>query len=216
MINLGAFLSYVFTVSITPGPNNIMSMANAGKFGYKKTLEFLLGISTGFIIIMILCSYFNLLLFNLIPKVKIFMGILGAGYMLYLAINIMKIEEKADDTEDEKLTDENKTYQFSKGKKDLNSFFTGMTMQFINPKVILYGITVISNFIIPYYKSPIALILFSIFLAFICFIATSCWALFGSLFKRFLSKYRKQFNIVMGMLLIYSAFSISGITHLFN
>lgn len=216
MFNLSAFLSYVFVVTFTPGPNNIMSMANSSRFGYKKTLEFISGISIGFFVIMMLCSYFNLMLFNLMPKVKIFMGILGAGYMIYLAIKIMKSKEKVDDRNAEDIIDENGTNKSSEGNDDFNSFFTGLTMQFVNPKVIIYGLTVISNFIIPYYKSDIALILFSFFLALIGFMATSSWALFGSLFNRFLSKYRKQFNMVMGLLLIYSALSISGITHLFN
>jgi threonine/homoserine/homoserine lactone efflux protein len=84
-------------------------------------------------------------------------------------------------------------------------------MQFFNPKVILYGITVIATFIIPYYKSDFSLILFSLFLAFIGFVATLCWALFGALFQNFLTKYSKQFNIVMGLLLVYCAISISGL-----
>lgn len=215
MFNLGAFLSYVFVVSFTPGPNNIMSMANASKFGYKKTLEFISGVCTGFFVIMILCSYFNLLLFNLMPKVKIFMGILGAVYMIYLAVKIMKSKEEVDDKDDKDIPDENKFQKSNKDKNNISSFFTGIAMQFVNPKAILYGITVISNFIIPHYKSNIALIMFSIFLALIGFMSTSFWALFGSLFNKFLSKYRKQFNIAMGLLLIYSAISISGITHLF-
>lgn len=214
MLNLGAFLSYVFAVTFTPGPNNIMSMANASKFGYKKTLEFIFGIFIGFIVIMLICSYSNLLLFSLMPKIQVFMGIIGSGYMIYLAIIIMKSDNSFND-KDSKGSDENKNSKDSKDNNKLNLFFTGMTMQFVNPKVILYGITVISNFIIPYHNSNVALVTFSVFLAFIAFISTSCWALFGSLFNKFLSKYIKQFNLVMGLLLIYSAFSISGITHLF-
>ncbi len=160
MFNLGAFLSYVFVVTFTPGPNNIMSLSNASRFGYKKILKFISGISTGFLVIMLLCSYFNLLLFNILPRVKVFMSILGSIYMIWLAIKVMKSKEKVDDIGSEEVVDESKTNKLSKGSKDLNSFFTGMTMQFVNPKVILYGITVISNFIIPYYKSNVALILF--------------------------------------------------------
>lgn len=205
MFNIAAFLSYVFVVTFTPGPNNILSIASASKYGFKKTLKFISGVFIGFFIIMLLCSYFNLLLYNIMPKVKIFMGLFGAVYMVYLSIKIIKNEEKNNDES---------TSQYNMDKDSINSFFTGVTMQFVNPKVILYGITVISNFIIPYYNSNIALILFSIFLALVGFIATSCWALFGSLFNRFLSKYKKQFNILMGLLLIYSALSISGIMQL--
>lgn len=209
MFNLSAFLSYAFVVSFTPGPNNIISLASATKYGFRKTLRFILGVFIGFFMIMLLCSYFNLLLFNIMPKVKIFMGLLGAVYMTYLAIKIIKSREQNSNSNTDKTTSKSNV-----DGNDINSFFTGVTMQFINPKVILYGITVISNFIIPYYNSNISLVLFSFFLALVGFMATSCWALFGSLFNRFLSKYRKQFNIIMGLLLLYSALSISGIMQL--
>ena len=191
MSNLIPFLSYVFVVTFTPGPNNIMSMANANKFGYRKTLKFILGIFLGFTIIMLLSSYFSLLLYNVLPKIKFAMSIIGAAYMVYLAYKIITSSDQADD-----------------GKEHLNSFFTGMLMQFVNPKVILYGITVVSNFIIPYYKSSITLFFFSILLASVAFMSISCWALFGVIFEKYLSKYRKPFNLVMGLLLIYSAISI--------
>lgn len=200
MFKIIPFLSYVFVVTFTPGPNNILSLVNANKFGYKKTFKFLLGIFTGFITIMLLCSYFNLLLFKIIPKVKIYMGILGATYMTYLAIKLIT----------------SKSQKNENNNQQLSTFYTGMLLQFVNPKVILYGITVISNFIIPYYKSNTSLILFSIFLASVAFIATSCWALFGMIFREFLSKYERPFNITMGLLLLYSAYSISGITNIFK
>jgi cysteine/O-acetylserine efflux protein len=202
-LNAFASLSYVFVVTFTPGPNNIMSMANAGKYGYKRTMVFITGMCTGFLMVMILSSYFNLLLYNLIPKVKTFMGLAGAGYIIYLSIRIMRSKDDINN----KINDGN--------RNNLNLYFSGMIMQFINPKVILYGITVISNFIIPYYKSNTALILFSVFLSLTAVISNLTWALFGSLLERVLSKYRKPFNIAMGLLLIYSAISISGIINLF-
>jgi len=135
------------------------------------------------------------------------MGFLGAFYMLYLAIKIIKSRPTTKDDQD----NPEKNEKF----KNLNLFLTGTTMQFINPKAILYGITVVSNFIIPFYKSNFSLLLFSLFLGFIAFLSTSSWALFGSLFNTFLSKYEKAFNFAMGILLIYSAISISGISNLF-
>lgn len=206
MFNLMAFLSYVVVVVFTPGPNTIMSMVNASKFGFRKTLRFITGAAAGFFIIIVLSGYFNLLLFNLLPKVKFFMGILGAVYMAYLAVVIIKHKDVSDD--------DNKKDSLEKDVS-LNSFYTGLMMQFINPKVILFGITVMSNFIIPYFKSNAILLGFSLLLALIAMSATTSWALFGSFFKVFLSKYRKQFNIAMGLLLIYSAVSISGILNLF-
>lgn len=205
MFQTGAFLSYVIVVSFTPGPNNILSMVNASRDGFKKTLRFLFGIFTGFFTLLILSSYFNLLLFNLMPKIKIVMSIIGAVYMTYLAIKIMKSKPANDKRNDDSRK--------SRGK--INSFSTGLAMQFINPKGVLYCITVVANFIIPYYKSGFTLFLFSLFLALVGFSSVCSWALFGSLFNRFIEKYQKLFNLAMGLLLFYSAYSISGISQMF-
>lgn len=198
MFSITAFLSYVFVTTFTPGPNNVMAMTNGNNFGYKKSFKFILGVTAGFAVIMILCSYLNLLLVNFIPKIKLLMDMLGVIYMLYLAIKILKSSSNNHDNQNESL----------------NTFTAGITMQFINPKVILYGITVTSSFILPYYNSTASLMLFSIFFAFIAFLSTSCWALFGSLFQKFLSKYNLLFNIIMALLLVYSALSVTELKHL--
>ena len=197
MINLLPFLSYVFVTSFTPGPNNIMSMVNARQYGFRKSFCFNLGVFGGFIILMLACSYFNLILFNLMPKIERFLGMFGSIYMLYLAYKIAFSNTIGTDPHSKKT----------------NTFFAGFRLQFVNPKVILYGITAIATFITPNYKSNLALILFSLFLAFIGFIGTLCWAVFGALLQNFLTKYNKQFNIIMALLLVYCAISISGLVH---
>ena len=93
---LVSFLLYVFVTSFTPGPNNIMAMLFANKYGFKKTIRFCLGVGAGFFVIMLLCSYFNLLLKNFIPKIEFLMMILGAVYMLYLAIKIIISKNNAE------------------------------------------------------------------------------------------------------------------------
>ena len=192
MINFIPFLSYVLVTTFTPGPNNIMSMTNANRDGFKKTLNFDLGVFAGFFVMMLACSYFNLLLFNLIPKIKIFMSIIGSAYMIYLAYKIYT----------------SKIVEGESNNTHINSFFTGLMMQFVNVKVILYGLTVVSSFIMPYSSNPAVLILFSLLLASLAFVSTACWAMFGALFQKFLSKYRKAFNTVMSLLLLYSAIAI--------
>jgi len=71
-----------------------MSMTLASQFGYIRTLRFILGIAVGFFVLMLLCGYFNLAIFRLIPKIKRTMTILGSLYMLYLAFKIMKTNSK--------------------------------------------------------------------------------------------------------------------------
>lgn len=192
MPNLAPFLSYVFVTTFTPGPNNIMSMSYSNHYGFRATHRFILGVFAGFFVIILMSSYLNLFLFNLIPRIKIFMEILGTVYMLYLAFKI--ITSKPGSNKD--------------NPENGNSFVSGFMLQFLNPKLILYCLTVISNFVIPYYRSSASLLLFSALLAFVGLLATTSWAFFGILFQKLLADYQIQFNLVMGLLLVYSAVSV--------
>lgn len=198
MFNFGLFISYAAIVSFTPGPNNIMSLYNASQKGFKKNIEFTLGVSSGFFVVMIFCSFFNYWLNNVLPTIQPFMSILGASYMMYLAFKIFKSKPPKDVGSTDKV---------------IINFKTGFMIQFVNPKAILYGITIVSSFIMPYFTSWIILVLFSTFLAFVALLSTSSWALFGSLFTKILTKYYKLFNLVMSGLLIYTALTIAGIIH---
>src|SRR5690625_171944 len=183
---------YAFVSSFTPGPNNVMALLFANQYGFKRTFKFCLGVGIGFLAIIILSSYFNLLLKNYIPKIEITMSIIGAAYMLYLAGKIIK--SKYEDQDNDGIEN--------------NGFIAGVLLQFVNPKGILYGITVVSTFVIPYHASNSSLLFYAVFLALIGFMGTLSWSVFGSVFKKFLAKYRSQFNIVMALLLMYSVVSI--------
>jgi cysteine/O-acetylserine efflux protein len=189
MANFYPFLAYVFVTTFTPGPNNIMSMSNAMRDGYKRTFGFLVGIFTGFLVVMLLSGLLNVVLVGLLPQVKFWLNILGAAYMVYLAIHII-LSKPAND---------------QPGAGALNSFAAGFSLQFINLKGILYGVTVFSIFIVPVYQNPLMVSLFALILALVGFLAISSWALGGNVFRHWLSKYYRLFNWTMGALLIYTA-----------
>jgi len=189
MANLYPFLAYVVVTTFTPGPNNILAMSNAMRFGYKRTLGFLVGMFTGFFLVMLACGLLNVALVNRLPQVRFWLNLLGAGYMVYLAFHIMRsgaMEDSAD-------------------KRDLNSFTVGFGLQFLNLKVILYGITVYAMSITPTFQNPATVSLFALVLAAIGFIAISCWALGGNIFRQTLRKHYRVFNLAMACLLIYTA-----------
>lgn len=192
MPNFTAFLSYVLVTTFTPGPNNIMSMSNANRYGFKKSISFNAGVLFGFFIIIALCSIFSVTLYSLIPSIKPIMTCIGAVYILWLAWKTYKSKPHSD----------------GGNEKNTNTFMSGFLLQFVNPKVILYGITTVSTFIVPYYRSVFILASFSALLASVAFISTCCWALFGSVFQRFLVKNNKAVNIVMALLLVYCAVSL--------
>ncbi|MET4562452.1 cysteine/O-acetylserine efflux protein [Lysinibacillus parviboronicapiens] len=187
-----SFLLFVFITSFTPGPNNFMALAFANKLGLKKTIPFCLGVGIGFFVITLLCSVFNIALTNVMPIIELPLTILGVGYMLYLAYKILT--SKANDSENIESTN--------------NLFLMGMLLQFVNPKGIFFGITVVASFILPYHNSYVSYFLFSLFLGMVGIMSTYSWGLFGCAFQKFLLQYRRQFNIVLAILLVYSAFSI--------
>ncbi len=185
------FLTYAIITAATPGPNNIMSMSNAGRLGFKKAMPFNFGIWTGFTIVMLLCTLFVSLLSSFIPMIELPMLIVGAAYMLYLAW---------------------KTYKSTPGieeKETKSGFFSGLILQFINPKIYIYCIVSMEAYILPYYGSqPLTLFGFALLLAFIGFLFTVCWSVFGSVFKLLFSKYAKTTNTIMALLLVYCAVSL--------
>ncbi|MEI3615055.1 LysE family transporter [Pseudogracilibacillus sp. SO30301A] len=189
-----SFLLFVLVSSFTPGLNNFMAMSFANKYGFKKTIEYSLGVAAGFFILTLICSLFNLLLINILPKIELPLTILGVSYMLYLAYKVL-------------LSIDNNSEQRENSDKKL--FVIGVLVQFINPKGILYGITVVSTFILPYYTSYFSYVIFSLFLGFIGLISSASWSLFGSFFQKALSQYRMLFNVIMALLLVYSAISIA-------
>jgi cysteine/O-acetylserine efflux protein len=187
--NFYPFLSYVLVTTFTPGPNNLMSMSNAARFGYKKTLGFLAGIFSGFLIIMLACGLLNVFLENLIPQVGFWLNLLGAAYMIYLAIHIARSAPVENDL----------------GGDQLNTFTAGFVLQFLNPKVILYGITVYALFITRVYPQWLVAATFAPLLASVGFISITCWALGGHVFHHFLNKYYRILNLLMAGLLVYPA-----------
>lgn len=191
MFPVSDFLIYCFITAYTPGANNLLSMSNAARLGFRKSVSFNFGITMGFLIVMTVCTLFSSTLYSALPKVKFYMQLLGAAYMLYLA---WKVWKTSSDLEVE-------------SRKE-SSFLSGMVLQFLNPKIYIYAITAMSLYILPLYHSVVALIVFVLILTIIGASGSYVWALFGSAFCRFFTKHTKGVNLVMALLLVYCAVSL--------
>ena len=115
MFRLYDFLIYCFITAYTPGANNLLSMSNAIRLGFRRSVRFNLGILAGFTVVMSICTAFSATLYSFLPKVKIVMQILGAAYMLYLAWKVWKSSNELS----------------ADGGKEA-SFLSGMVLQFAN------------------------------------------------------------------------------------
>lgn len=185
------FLIYCFVTAYTPGANNLLSMSNAARLGFRKSFRFNLGITMGFLIVMSVCTVFSSVLYSVLPKIKIFMQIAGAAYMLCLAWKVWKTSSD---------------FEAENGKE--SGFPEGMILQFMNPKIYIYAITAMSLYILPVFHSAAALIGFTLILTAIGASGSYVWALFGSAFCRFFARHTKAVNLIMALLLVYCAISL--------
>ncbi len=132
------------------------------------------------------------MLMHYIPVIKPVMRYIGAAYILWLAWTVWR----------------DKKHKNGGAALRGGDVYTGILMQFVNVKVILYGITVFSTFILPYYRSPVEILIFILLITVIGFSANLCWVLFGTVFQRVFTHHKKALNAVMALLLVYCAVSI--------
>jgi cysteine/O-acetylserine efflux protein len=191
--------AYILITTFTPGPNNITSTTAGASLGLKKSIPFLAGITSGVVVIMIISGYFNLFLSRQYSVIAGYIKWIGFFYMLWLAVSL---------------------FTHGKGKETRTpnfSFLSGMLLQLVNPKLILYGITLYGSFSKTLLRSGWSILISAIILTAVCFASILAWCLAGSAFQRFLKNKKTLliFNGAMAALLLYSAFSIilSGASH---
>ena len=197
-IDFVSLIPFVFITTFTPGPNNIACTTMAINFGLKRSMGFLYGIFFGFVSVLLLAGFFSNILLKTIPDLEPIMRWIGAAYILYLAYNILKAD-----------------YSFQQNNQQVQpfSFSHGFLLQFLNPKGIIYALTLYSAFLYSIIDIPRYIVLFAFILASIGFLSLLLWASFGTLISRFLyqDKVRKTVNLLLALLLAYTAVKLTGI-----
>ncbi len=195
MFNWLSTFTYAVVTNFTPGPNHITSAAMGVLYGYQRSLPFLLGCPTGFYLMLLTAALVSDRLLAAVPGIEPILRYAGAAYILYLAYSILKA-----------------TYAFEDSQTKPMGFLQGLVFQFMNPKVIIYGLTLFTTFLAGLATDKLRLLLVLIPLTVSCFAAISTWALFGTLIKRYLAfpRVRLAVNIILALLLVYSAADMLG------
>ncbi len=153
-------------------------------------MEYTYGATIAFGLLLVISAFLNTLLITIVPRLLIVMQIIGSIYIFYLAYQIYKM-----DTSEPSV---NQT----------GTFMSGFLMQFLNPKVVLFTMTVLPSYVIPYNSEIPAVTVSVIAITIIGFLAFVTWILFGTIFKGFLQKHKKTANVMMALLLAFSAIMI--------
>ena len=191
-----ALTSFVLVTTFTPGPNNISSASMGIMFGYKKTLSYLFGIVSGFFLVLFLSGLVSKSLLSIFPSFELPLRIIGAIYILWLAWHTFRA-----------------SYSFDEKNQVLLGYPNGFLLQLLNPKAIIYGLTLYSTFLISLTTSLLFLVISAFLLSLVSFTAISSWTLFGAAFRAYLNqpKAKQGINIVLSLLLAYTALEISGL-----
>jgi cysteine/O-acetylserine efflux protein len=197
LIDFGALIPFALITTFTPGPNNLSCASMGINFGIKKTMTYLFGIITGFFLLLLLCGFFSNLLLTAIPSIEPILRWIGATYILYLAYCTFKTS----------FSFKEKTNQYLWG------FYKGVLLQFLNPKGIIYGLTLYSVFLNPLIGNFFYIVLFSLGFALLCFCSILTWAFFGAIINQYLhqAKLRIILNSILALLLVYTAVKITGL-----
>jgi len=183
---LAPILLYAASVTVTPGPNNLMLTASGVNFGYWRTLPHITGIFIGFFTLNLLVAAGIGAVLLAVPQLHWALKIAGSIYLLWLGWNIATAGGlgKAD------------------GKAQPMRWWQAALFQMINPKAWAMGVTGIAAFSLTgddYWPSALAV---AGMFALVSYPSCSLWALLGTQLRRALQDERKRrwFNGVLGAL----------------
>lgn len=191
-----ALLSFVLVTTMTPGPNNIACASLGIRYGYRKTLPFILGIVSAFFLMMFAAGLLAAWLQTALPNFERIIRWLGAIYILWLAWQSYQA-----------------TYDLELRDREPEGYLSGLILAALNPKVVVFGLSVHGAFLSAIAGNMLWVALASAALAVMAFIATSSWALFGAGIRRWLGNPRvvAWLNRGLALLLVYTALEISGL-----
>ncbi|NSZ17186.1 LysE family translocator [Agrobacterium vitis] len=186
---LVALILFAFTMSITPGPNNMMLFASGVNFGFLRTLPHMLGIGVGFFTLLIGVGLGLGALLAAVPVLYHGLKIAGGLYLLWIAWKIGSSRSLGE----------------GKAQAAPMSFLAAVGFQWINPKAWVMAVTAMATYTNPqFYWFTVFLV--GLVFALINVPSVSAWAGFGSVLREWLSNpgRLKWFNITMALLLVAS------------
>ena len=191
---LAAFIGFAFVTSITPGPNNMMLLASGVNFGVRRTVPHMLGISIGFLLLVVAVGLGLDQLFHAFPFTYQALRYLGAAYLLYLAWGIARAGAPQAN---------------GRGSGKPFSFLQAAAFQWVNPKAWIMAIGAITTYT-PQQGFAGNVLLIAVLFAVVNLPSVGFWTVLGSCLRHWLEQpaRRRVFNIGMALLLVASLYPL--------
>jgi threonine/homoserine/homoserine lactone efflux protein len=183
------FVTYCLLMSGTPGPNNMMLVANGAHYGYWRSLPAILGSNSGVAVLTFATCVGLGAVFTAWPALHAALKLAGTLYMLRLAWKLA-VAPAASGRPPERV-----------------GFAEAALFQAVNPKSWVRAVTVAAVFMPAQWGIASGALFVSVVGAVISFPCVSMWALFGVGISRFLSspRRRRMFNAIMAASLVVLA-----------
>lgn len=188
---LPGFLFYCYVTGITPGPANLCSLSASLQFGRRQALRQWLGLFTGFFVDAMAAVFIAYFLGTILNDYAKYLAYIGAAYLIFLAIKMLR-----------------QNYSSDSDARKKPGFFTGLFVNLTNAKVILFCITALTSFVLPYNQDFRSVLAAGFFLPFTGPVCNLAWLFAGAFLRRFFSDHTKIVNIVMALSLLLCAFSL--------
>ena len=186
-----SFLLYCFVGGITPGPANLCSLGAALRYGRGPALRQWRGLFTGFFLDAMGAVALTWLLGAALNEYVGMLAWVGAAYLLWMAWHMLRSSGIDPDSD-----------------PAAPSFRSGLLVQVTNVKVIIFCITALSGYVLPYNSSLWALLPVGLFLPFTGPVCNLVWLFAGASLQKLFASHRKAVDIVMAASLALCAVSL--------
>lgn len=187
-----SFALFCLINGITPGPANLCSLSAAMRYGKKPALQQWRGLFTGFAVISIASAVICYCTGAVIGNSVKWLSWVGAAYLIWLAWHTIASNHKT---------------SFVMKDRQCN-FGTGLLVQLTNVKIILFCMTALSSYVLPYSQSLMSLISVAIILPFTGPICNLVWLFAGDKLQFVFMRHKKILNTIMAVALTVCAISL--------
>ena len=186
-----AALVFALAMSLTPGPNNVMLAASGSRFGIRRTLPHLAGVTLGFPLMLFLVGVGLASVLVASSSLQLRMKIMSCAYLLWLAFQIARSSSAGGDRDRAKPL----------------SFLQAAAFQWVNPKAWLMAVGAISAYTAGRGSQLyIQVAIIAAMTLAVSLLSTLTWTAFGAAIRLWLRSPAalRLFNFAMALMLLVS------------
>jgi threonine/homoserine/homoserine lactone efflux protein len=188
MVLILAMFLFSLSMSISPGPVNMVIIASGANHGFWRTFPFVSGATIGFTLLLIFVGFWFIQTINNYPVFFNYLCVFGSAFIIYIGYKIASSKPE--------LSIEDVT---------VPNFMQGFLLQWLNPKAWVACASGAAMFSVP--ETYLPLVTFIVIYFVVCYLSLATWAILGDRVSVLLntSLRIRSFNFIMGIMLIFVA-----------